>query len=121
MISKHSMRKAAISFLLAVLASVLGLALPMYHAQTSLQRSGEASTVELRHETLSGVNGPTVRFLLAIPVIIAGVPILLRFRAVRIISAVLLVGWVVIGAASVGLFYLPSAITMILAASKNPA
>jgi hypothetical protein len=115
------MSKATISFLLAVLASGLSLTLPVYHAQTSLQHSGEASTVELRHETLSGVNGPAVRFLLAIPVIVSGVPILLRFRAVRIVSAVLLVGWVVIGAASVGLFYLPSAITMILAASKNAA
>lgn len=115
------MHKATISFLMAALAFVLGLALPMYNGQTSLQRSGEAGTVEARHETLSGVNGPMVRYLLAIPVIIAGVPILLRFRATRIISAVLLASWVVIGAASIGLFYLPSAITMIVAASENPA
>jgi hypothetical protein len=115
------MRKATISFLLAVLASVLGLTLSMYNGQTSLQHSGQAGTVEARHETLSGVNGPTVRYLLAIPVIITGVPILLRLRAIRIISAVLLAGWVVIGAASVGLFYHPSAITMIVAAAENPA
>jgi hypothetical protein len=115
------MRKATISFLLAVLASVLSLTLPMYNGQTSLRRSGEAGTVEARHETLSGVNGPVVRYVLAIPVLIAGVPILLRFRAIRTISAVLLAGWVVIGAASIGLFYLPSAITMIVAASENPA
>jgi hypothetical protein len=115
------MRKAAVSFLLAVLASVLDLTLPMYKGQTSLQRSGEAGTVKARHGTLSGVNGPTVRYILAIPVVIAGVPILLRFRAIRILSAVLLAGWVVLGVASIGLFYLPSAITMIVAASENPA
>jgi hypothetical protein len=110
------MRRAAISFLLAVLASVLSLMLPMYKVQTNVERAGEASRVEVRYETLSSVNGPMIRYILAIPVIIAGLPILLRFRAMRIISAVLLTGWVITGAASLGLFYLPSAIAMILAA-----
>jgi hypothetical protein len=112
-------RKANISLLLAVLASVLSLTLPLYRAQTRLQRSGEPSTLQLRDETLGSVNGPQVYWILAIPVIIAGVPSLLRFRGVRIISALLLTGCVVIGAASIGLFYLPSAIAMILAASKK--
>jgi hypothetical protein len=53
-------------------------------------------------------------------VIIAGVPLLLRCRTARIISALALTGCVLIGAASIGLFYLPSAIAMILAASKRP-
>jgi hypothetical protein len=114
------MRKATISFLLAALASVLSLTLPMYRGQNNLERTGEAGTVEVRHETLSDVNGPMIRYILAIPVIIAGVPVLLRLRTVRIISAVLLTGWVVVGAASVGLFYLPSAIAMILAAFQKP-
>lgn len=114
------MRKATISFLLAVLASVLSLTLPMYSRQTSLQRSGATGTVEVQRETLSNVNGATIRYVLAVPAILAGVPILLRFRAVRIISAVLLTGWMVIGAASIGLFYLPSAVAMILAACENP-
>jgi hypothetical protein len=114
------MRKATISFLLAVLALVLSLTLTMYKGQSSFQRSGEAGTVEVRHETLSDVNGPMIRYILAMPVIIAGVPVLLRLRTVRIVSAVLLTGWVVIGAASVGLFFLPSAMTMILAAFQKP-
>ena len=82
------MHKAIISFLLAVLASVLSLTLPMYEKQSRFQRAGEASGVEIGHEALSDVNGPLIRYILAIPVLIAGAPILLRLRAVRIISAV---------------------------------
>lgn len=114
------MRKATVSFLLAVLASVLSLALPLYREQTRLQRSGEPNSLQIWHETLTSVNGPLIYYLLAMPVIFAGVPILLRFRGIRIISAVLLTVCVFIGAASIGLFYLPSAITMILAASEKP-
>ncbi len=115
------MRKAVISLLLAVLASVLSFTLPLYREQTSLQRSGEPTTVQVRHARLSSVNGPSISYLLTIPLIIAGVPLLLRFRTARIISAVLLMSCVVIGAASIGLFYFPSAITMILAASEKSA
>ena len=114
------MRKAVISFLLAVLASVLSFTLPLYRGQAGLQRSGEPITVQVWHATLSSVNGPSIYYILAIPVIIAGVPILLRYRTARIISAVLLTGYLVIGAASIGVFYLPSAIMMLLAASEKP-
>ena len=115
------MRKAVISLLLAVLASVLSFTLPFYREQTGVQRSGEPPTVQARHAKLSSVNGPSISYLLAIPVIIAGMPLLLLFRAARIISAILPMSCVVIGAASIGLFYLPSAITMILAASEKSA
>ena len=113
------MRKAVISLLLAVVASVLSFTLPLYRQQTGFQRLGEPATVQVRRATLSSVNGPSVSYLLAIPVIIAGVPLLLRFRTARIISAVLLMSFAVIGAASIGLFYVPSAIMMILAASEK--
>jgi hypothetical protein len=113
-------RKATISFLLAVVASVLSLTVSLYSGKARLQHPGEPSTYPVRHETLISVNGPLVCYILAMPVIIAGVPILLRFRAARIFSAILLLGVVVIGAASIGLFYLPSAITMVMAASEKP-
>ena len=116
------MRKAAVTSLsLAVLASVLIFVLPFYKEQVSLQRPGEPSTVHARHSKLSSVNGLSTYFALAIPVIIAGVPLLVRFRTARTISAILLMSYVVIGVASIGLFYFPSAIAMILAASERSA
>jgi hypothetical protein len=41
-----------------------------------------------------------------------GLPLLFRTRTVRLLCAVLIVCWVVLGAASIGLFYIPSAIVM---------
>jgi len=117
----YSMRNVTLSFLLVALASFLSLALPLYRGRTTLQPFGEPSAVQVRNETLASINGPKIYYRLAMPVIIAGLPLLLRFRAVRIISAVWLTGWAVIGIASIGVFYLPGAITMVLAASEKPA
>lgn len=126
------MYKVAASFLLAVLASALLLAIPVYSARRSTQQGAlrgrqelrvpqhnEPRANEVRHATLQTVNNTRIYYILAIPAIIAGMPLLLRAKAVRVLGAVLLVGWVVIGFVSVGLFYLPSAIMMILAASAK--
>jgi hypothetical protein len=117
----YSVRKATLSFLLAALTSLLSLLLPLYGGQSTLQHPGKASALEARPETLPSINGPMIYYELAIPVIVAGLPLLLRFRAVRLVCAALLTGWVVIGAASIGMFYLPSATMMVLAASESSA
>ncbi len=121
------MRKVVGSFLLAVLPFLLLLALPVYTEQSAEHhvRAGrelpapthsEPGATRLRHVTLVSVAGPRVFYMLAIPVLIAGTPLVLRSRTVRFTSAALLMGWVVIGSATVGLLYLPSAIMMIVAA-----
>jgi hypothetical protein len=104
--SECVMRKAAFSFLLSALSSILLSVIPAYN---------ERSANQLWHLTLASVNGPKVYYVLAIPAVIAGVPLLLRARTFRVVSALLLMGWVVVGSASVGLLYLPSAVMMILA------
>jgi hypothetical protein len=101
------MRNAIFSFSLSALTSLSLFTIPAYSAW---------SANHLQHLTMDSVNGPRLYYLLAIPVVIAGVPLLLHARMFRVLSAVLLVGWVVVGSASVGLFYLPSAAMMILAA-----
>ena len=123
-------RKVLISFLLAVLASVSSLVAPAYTGLTvrEIPVNGESSSppqtetpVHPVHATLAEVNGPGTYFLLTIPVAVAGLPLLVRSRAVRILSAVLITGWVVIGAASIGLFYVPSAVMMVCSAhGKSP-
>jgi hypothetical protein len=129
---QFTVRKVLIAFSLAVLASVLSLVVPAYTGITRWQIpvNQEASSPPLQnetpvhpasHATLSDVNGPGTYFLLAIPVVISGLPLLLRLRAVRIVSAVLIAAWVVVGAASVGLFYIPSAVMMIWSAFGKSA
>jgi hypothetical protein len=124
-------RKVLISFSLAVLASVSSLVAPAYTGLTvrEIPVNGESSSPPqtetplhpARHRTLAEVNGHGTYFLLTIPVAVAGLPLLVRFRAVRILSAVLITGWVVFGATSIGLFYVPSAVMMVCSAhGKSP-
>lgn len=56
---------------------------------------------------------------LAVPVLVAGLPLLFRrsryLPNIRLMSAILLVILVALGSVGVGIFYLPSALAMILA------
>jgi hypothetical protein len=109
----NAMGKTASSFLLSALCSILLCVIPAYSKRS-------ADHLRLRHATLASVNGPTVYYGLVCPVVIAGVPLLLRARMYRVVSALLLIGFVVVGSASIGLLYLPSAVMMILAALVKP-
>jgi hypothetical protein len=119
-------RRVLISLSLAVLASISSLVMPAYSGMTRLESpAGREVLPPPQNETLAHpagdttlveVNGPRTYLFLAIPVAVAGLPLLLRFRAARILSAALITGWVVISAASIGLFYIPSAAVMVWAA-----
>jgi hypothetical protein len=128
---QSTIRKVLISFFLAVLASVWGLVAPAYtgttvreipvNRESSSTPQTETSVPPVQRLRLAEVNGPRTYFLLAIPVIIAGMPLLLRSRTVRVSSAVLLLCWVVIGVSSIGLFYCPSAAMMVWSALEKAA
>jgi len=83
------MGKTASSFLLSALCSILLCVIPAYSKRS-------ADHLRLRHATLASVNGPTVYYGLVCPVVIAGVPLLLRARMYRVVSALLLIGFVVV-------------------------
>jgi len=120
---QFTMRKVLISFLLAVLASVSGLVAPAYtgltvreipvNRESSSPPQTETPVHPVPHATLAEVNGPGTYIFLIIPVAVAVLPLLVRSRAVRILSAVLITGWVVIGGTGIGLFYIPSAVMMV--------
>jgi hypothetical protein len=128
---QSTIRKVLISFFLAVLASVWGLVAPAYtgttvreipvNRESSSTPQTETSVPPVQHLRLAEVNGPRTYFLLAIPVAVAGLPLLFRSRAVRVLSAVLITGWVVISVTSIGLFYIPSAAMMIWSALGESA
>jgi hypothetical protein len=90
---------AAISFGLAVAVSGLLLVLPTYSGWSS-----ESPFVQ-QHATLLQVNGPRALIALAIPVLIALVPVLLPTWWVRIVAGLILAAFVVVGGFSIGLFY----------------
>jgi hypothetical protein len=133
MLLQVNTRKVLISFSLAVLASVSGLVAPAYTGMTAREvpinrESSFPPKTEtllhlhpMRHATLADINGPGAYFLFVIPVAFAGLPLLFRRGPIRMLSAVLITGWVVVGAASVGLFYIPSAVMMIWSALGKSA
>lgn len=128
--SRTSAVLVMISFLLAILVFGLSLFVPVYSGIsgggiTVMPGSGVPAPKGISEHrfraTLGEVNGAKVFLLLAIPVFVAGLPLLFRLRGVRMLSAVLLFGFVIIGAASIGLFYIPSAIAMAWSAVAESA
>jgi hypothetical protein len=100
---------AAISFGLAFAVSILLLVLPSYSGWSS-----ESPLVQ-QHATLLQVNGPRALIALVIPVLIALVPVLLPKWWLRLVAGLVLAAFVAVGGFSIGLFYAPSAVIMLLA------
>ena len=106
--------------LLAVVAAVALLVVPTGREESvSVGSSGEM-TRSGRSTTLVQSDGWSALVPLAIPVVLAGVPPAFRrsrWRGVALAAAsVLLLAFVVLSAASIGLFYLPVAGAMVAAA-----
>ena len=97
---------AAAAFAWALGASVLLLFLPVYESDPG----GGATLVD--------ENGAGVIAVLAIPVAIAAAGLALKGRG-RAVAAVLAGAFVVLGSFTVGLFYAPTAILLIVAAGRS--
>lgn len=120
--------------LTAIAASLYWTFAPAY-AGTSLEVSASVAVPETgspepvsytarryatSRSTLADVNGPRVYFILLIPVIFAVLPLLTPARrmrsAVSMLSALLLVAFVLVTGFSIGLLYTPSAGFAVVAA-----
>ncbi|HWJ16423.1 MAG TPA: hypothetical protein VNS10_21930 [Gemmatimonadaceae bacterium] len=75
--------------------------------------------------TLAAVNGPIVFGWFAFCVLVAAMPLVFRrtrfARAAALLSAALLLAFVVVGSASIGATYVPAAAFALLAAAATPA
>ena len=115
-----------ISCAAAAFVSAALLVVPVYSSASSSMRvlpSGErVYSVWRGSKTLLEVDGPRALQPLAAPVLLAALPFAFyrtRFRAiVEAICGTLLAAFTVIGGFSIGLFYVPSAIAMLAAASR---
>jgi hypothetical protein len=110
--------------LLAVVAATALLVVPTGREETvSTSPSGD-QVRRSRSTTLVQSDGWKVLVPLAVPVALAGAPLVFRrtrwSRAAMVIASGLLLGMVVLGAASIGLFFLPAAATMVVAAVVDP-
>src|SRR5262245_39574658 len=99
-------RLTGVSCVLAIAAAIFLLVWPVYSGFNGDQPS---------HGTLLQVNGPYALIPVLFPVLMTLIPLLLRKQGVRIIATILTGGFALIGGFSIGLFFLPAAILMLLA------
>jgi hypothetical protein len=100
-------RLSALSFGLAVAAAIFLLVWPVYSGLNNQQPF---------RATLLEVNGAWAVLPVMFPVLIAFLPVLFHRQAVRIAAAILMGGFSLIALMSIGIFYLPAAITIVVAA-----
>src|SRR5450755_3964634 len=97
-------RLTGVSFGLALAAAIFLLVWPIYSGFNGNRPS---------HATLLQVNGPYALIPVMFPVLATLIALLLR--KVRIVATILISGFALIGGFTIGLFYLPAAILMLLA------
>jgi len=95
----------------AVLGALVEVFAPLYSTCGSGAGCGSATSLS--------VNGTWILVVVSVPVVLALIPVVLRRRAVRTISAVLLWVGCVIGILSVGMLFIPAAVLMTIAAAQR--
>lgn len=111
---------AGVAMVLATIASVWLVVWPCFYTGTTSGPSGESTTCS----SLIAETGTWVLSYLAIPIILtvlAFVALVARLRAVMWILAILLFALCILAAWSIGVFYVPSAVALLIAAARmNP-
>jgi hypothetical protein len=108
---------AVVAVVLATIASAWLALWPCFYTGAMSGRSGESATCA----SLIAENGTWVSTYLALPIILtvlAFLALVARLRAVMWMLAVLLFALCILAAWSIGLFYLPSAVALLVAAAR---
>jgi MFS family permease len=111
-----SKRFAFASFLVASVAALFLAFGPSIQQEHESTDAGGSTIVTSSSTSLVSSEGAAVLLILAIPVLITLMPVLVSRRGVRTGTAVLLLGLCVLGLASIGLFFVPAAVLMSVAA-----
>jgi hypothetical protein len=96
------------------------LRLPLYSWESNTESTAGSSIRAAGRATLAAVNGPRVYLILAVPVVaaaLAALPWAARLRQSAAVAGAVITGvFVILGMASVGMFFLPSAVGLIVLA-----
>ncbi|MGE5227409.1 MAG: hypothetical protein ACM3OO_11105 [Planctomycetaceae bacterium] len=118
---------AAAAFVVAVVGALVAAFAPLGRSCSStavVPALGHGSPAPSVEEACHGVSsfsidGSWVLVVVSVPVLVALIPVLVRRRRARIVSAVLLWAGCVVGMWSVGMFFVPAAIVMTVAAARD--
>ncbi len=113
-------RVAAVSFGLALAAVIILLLVPAYSGVRETHYANGAHSHVTTRATMVQINGSWVLLPMLFPVLVAVVPLIARTQAARVASTIVLFGFVVVAGFSIGLFYLPTALAMVVAACVVP-
>jgi hypothetical protein len=115
---------ALAAILLAAMAGLFLAFYPAYQGVSETASSSGAVTSSSDSATLIDENGAWVIFLMCIPVALAALGLVGAVRGRRVLVSVLaavLLGFVVVGGFSIGLFYAPAALALLVAAGLTQA
>ncbi len=115
MVPMKANRWTVAAFVAAVLGALVAAFAPTYSWCGTSSSGGEACG----HATGFAVNGSWILVVVSVPVLVAFVPVLVRRRPARVVSTVLLWIGCVVGLWSVGMFFVPAAILMTIAAQRS--
>ena len=107
------------AFLLAVIGGLVAAFAPTGQVMEGSGSPGGEIVTRSYRVSMFQTNGAWVLVVVSVPVLVALIPILVRHRAARIVSAVLLWMGCVVGMWSVGMFFVPAAIVMTVAAARR--
>jgi amino acid transporter len=113
-----SKRFAVWSFLAAIVAGAVTAFAPLGRVTEGQGTPGGVEVTRSYGVSVFSHDGPWVLVVVAVPILIALAGALIPARAARIVSTVLLWAFCFLGLLSVGLFFLPSAVLMTVAATR---
>ncbi len=99
----------------AVLAALVVAFLPSGQVMSATGGPGGVTVTHNYRVSLFQVDGAWVLVVVSVPVVLALIAVLVRNRAVKVLSTVLLWVGCVLGMMSVGLFFVPAAVLMTFA------
>ncbi len=108
-----------VAFFLAVSGALIAAFAPTGQVMESLLSPGGEVVTRSYNVSLFQTEGAWILVVVSVPVLVASIPVLVRRRAARIVSAVLLWIGCIVGMWSVGMFFVPAAIVMTAAAARS--
>ena len=111
---------ALASFVLAAVGGLVAAFAPLGTGTGTVGSADGPSVVQTERLSTFQVDGWWVLLVVSVPVLVALAPVLIRRRGVVVASSITLWVCCVIGVFSVGLFFIPAAVVMTIAAARAP-
>jgi len=105
------------ALLVAVLGAIVAAFAPTGQVVESYGSSDGTFSTRSYNVSMFHTDGAWVLIVVSVPVLVALVPVLMHRRTARVVSSVLLWIGCLVGMFSVGMFFIPAAILMTVAAS----